>query len=272
VHYRAHHQLWVIGQERAAWLDHPALAGHDDPSCPDAAYYGGDIDSYWCGADRPGALAVPDTDWQALTAAIATDLGIAIPSNRNPAAPLVIHVADEPPWAVMPLFPNGPASHQAHRLLAALYRHQDQFASDTHPKNEHNLYLSTDDAGAVTLRQWGERLERWIVDVELRCANEWRAPVARVDAVSAVSAVQDSDAAPAEPSAPLEVETPLPAAPAAADESAPTGKWIKRVGALIGFAVLSLLVLAIANVVAGFPWLALLVALPVTLYVTSRRR
>ena len=182
VHYPDRHQLWMIGGERAAWHDHPALAtvpGQGAPAFPDAACYGGAIDSYWCGAERAGSLAVPDTDWHALTASIAADLDIAIPSNRNPAAPIVIHVANEPAWAVMPLFPSGTASHQAHRLLAALYRLQDQFANDTHPKNDANLYWSTDEAGAATLRQWGERLDRWVVDVELRCANECRGPAAR---------------------------------------------------------------------------------------------
>jgi hypothetical protein len=262
VHYREHHQLWVKGKELAAWLAHPALAaepGHGYSVFPDAAYYGGDIDSYWCGADRPGTLAVPDTDWQALSAAIAADLDIAIPSNRNAATPLVIHNANEPPWAAMPLFPNGPSSYQAHRLLADLYRHQGQFANDTHPKNEGNIYLSTDEAGASALRQWGDRLDRWIADVELRCANECRGPVARL------SAVQDSHAATLESSLPLEVETPLPTATAEADKVAPAAKWIKRLGALLGFAVLSLMVLAIANIIAGFPWLALLVALLVAL-------
>lgn len=57
----------------------------------------------------------------------------------------------------------------------------------------------------------------------------------------------------------------MPPVPTAAGASPQAGKWRKRIGALLAFAVLGLFVLAIPHIVAGFPWLALLVALPLLL-------
>ena len=53
-------------------------------------------------------------------------------------------------------------------------------------------------------------------------------------------------------------------------EPAP-GKWLGRIGSVIGFAALCLLVLAIANIIARFPWLSVLIALPWVLYLKFRK-
>lgn len=265
-HYADRHQVWVVGEERAAWREHPLLlddANQTFPRFPDATGYGGDLDSYCCVQERPGQLDVPATDWPQLTTAIATDLEIAIPSNQVPAGPLFVAVPEDASWARLPLFPFSKAASSAHRLLATLYREQAQFANDTHPKNEGSVYKSLDDAGAAQADEWSARLDRWVIDVGLRCANECREPALMHRGIT-------------RPEIPTEqafLQTPAGVAPRTqqpekplAEQAKPDGKWISRIVFVVVIVVASLLILSIANIIAGFPWLALLLGLPCALY------
>jgi hypothetical protein len=165
VHFAERYQIWTVGVERAAW------EGWDFPR---AQSYAGEVDSYWLLHERPGQLPVPATNWKQLAAAIATDLDINVPSSNVPVptGPFFPDISEDIAWARLPLFPSGPRASLAHRIVATLDWDQGRFANDTHPKNEGNLYLGADDAAADKLDRWGQRLDRWLIDVLLRSANE----------------------------------------------------------------------------------------------------
>lgn len=78
----------------------------------------------------------------------------------------------------------------------------------------------------------------------------------------------------------LSPSLPLPSPPVHATMASATGeppqkvaasKWISGLGLLVAVVVLSLFVMAIAHVIARFPWLAVLIALPWVLYVKYRK-
>ncbi|RFP08199.1 MULTISPECIES: hypothetical protein [unclassified Duganella] len=175
VHYADRHEIWVVGEERAAWLAHPLLP--DDagfPAFPDATHWGGELDSYWRIAERPGTLDVPDTNWKQLAVAIAADLDIRVPSSLVPAGPVFLFGQEPEAWAKLPLFPKSAVAAPAHHLLATLYREQATFSNDTNPKNEGSHYQSLDAESAVNMENWGRRLDSWVIEAQLRCANECR--------------------------------------------------------------------------------------------------
>jgi hypothetical protein len=160
VQFAARYQVWSVGVETPAW---------EGWEFPRAQGYAGAIDSYWLTGERPGQLPVPATDWKKLAATIAAELEIAVPAGDVPAGPFIPYIAEDAAWARMPLFPGG---RLAHRVVATLYREQGRFDNDTHPKNEGNLFLGLDDAGADKLQYWGQRLDEWLIDALLRSAND----------------------------------------------------------------------------------------------------
>lgn len=277
VHYADRHQVWIVGEERAAWREHPLLpddANQTSPIFPDATGYGGDLDSYWCVEERPGKLELPDTKWPQLTAAIAADLDITIPSSQVPAGPLFVAVPEDASWARLPLFPFSKSASVAHRLLATLYREQAQFANDTHPKNEGSVYKSLDDAGAAQADEWSARLDRWVIDVELRCANECSEPALMHRGITRPE-MRKEDAfseMPAGVAQRTQQQAKPLAEPINAEQPKPDGKWISRIVFVVVIVVASLLILSIANIIAGFPWLALLLGLPCALYANYKNQ
>jgi len=58
--------------------------------------------------------------------------------------------------------------------MSTLSRQKATFSNDTNPKNESNPYQFLDQEGADKLSNWGERLDSWMLEVQLRCANESR--------------------------------------------------------------------------------------------------
>ena len=233
VHYPDRYQLWAAGEERAVWRT-------GGPRVPDAANYAGDVDCYLYLGERPGKLDVPHTDWKKLAAAIADDLETPVPSGEVPAAS-----------PQMPLFVATGADSLAHRVLATLVRKQGQFAYDTNPKNENGFYQHTDEAGAAAMQHWGERLDSWIDEVLLRAAN--------IGSGTSTQHGEERLASPPPPPAPLSL-APVAEAPPAGE-----GKWTRRISLAIAIAVLSLLVLAFAHIIARFPWLAVLIGMPLVL-------
>lgn len=277
VHFADSWQTWTVGKEYAAWQDHPLLAedtSHRFPVVPNAAGYAGDVDGYWCGATAPGRLDVPGTDWKALGVAIAADLDIAVPSPKVAAGPFYHSAPEQSTWARLPLFPDTAGSRPAHRLVATLAREQATFANDTHPKNENSYYKNLDDAGAAQADDWGRRLDGWMTEVLLHSANECGQPAGkRTQVFASVRPVQAEDVAKAADAAPPTPETPAAAAsPVSTAAPATTGKWARRLVFAVAFALASLSVLALANTIANFPWLALLAGLPCALYLASRYR
>ncbi len=222
----------------------------------------GDVDCYQCVDEQPGKLEVPHTDWQMLAAAIAADLDIPVPSGSVPAAPFCAEARGNVQWAKMPLFVATGADSLAHRILATLDREQGRFDNEVNPKNESSQFQHLDDAAAAAFIHWGERLDSWIAEVQLRAANI------------------DGGAAPPQQDGPLArlVPVAVPAMPARQQPAIETqqpaagGKWTSRIALVVAIAALSLLILACANLIARFPWLSVLVALPWLLYMQQKKK
>ena len=261
-HFPDRHQIWAIGVERPAWLEHPLVPDVPGiPIFPDATHWGGEIDSYWCLEERPGQLAVPETNWKALASSIATDLDITIPSSLAPPGPIFLPPTPPAAWARFPLFPSGSVTVVAHGILASLYREQSKFANDTHFKNDSSYYQGLDAEGAAKVDDWGRRLDGWIVEVEMRCANEYRQRASSDDGMPL----------PLPPAASKNIrsqqEPQAPTAPSYTDPATPPGrKWFRRVVFLVVLAVVCLLLLAFAHIVAAWPWLSVVLGLPFAVY------
>ncbi|SFF63625.1 hypothetical protein SAMN05518865_102356 [Duganella sp. CF458] len=246
VHYPGCYQAWAGREEQPVWMDF---------LLPSAAAYAGDLDCYRGAEQRPGKLDVPGTDWQQLAAAIAADLEIVVPTGD---APLCVQVQLSEEWAKMPLFVGPPL---AHKILSTLYREQAKFDNDTHPKNDSSYYHHLDAAGAAAVDHRGECLTSWIAEVHLLCANDVG------DAAQEKQPLHRMQEPPPLQSEP-ELVAPMPLA-----EVQPPAKstWINRIALAVAIAVLSLLILALANIIARFPWLAVLVALPWGLYMRQKK-
>ena len=242
VHYPDRYQLWAAGVEQAAWK-----AG--DHSLLNAAAYAGEVDCYVCVDERPGQLDLPHTDWKKLAAAIAADLEMPVPSGSVPAAE-------------HPLFVATDADSLAHDVLATLDRAQAKFENDTHPKNENSNYQYLDEESAAAVDHWGARLNKWIREVLLRAANIEGGSAVRHEDEPLVRLVQAQHP-------PKSVAASAPAEPVS--QAPATGKWVNRAGVAIAFVVLSVLVVAIAHIIARFPWLAVLIVLPWVLYIQQKK-
>jgi hypothetical protein len=278
VHYADRYELWACDEEQAAWWTHPALpqGGYQYGSeCPPAAGYGGDIDSYWCLQERPGQLPVPETDWRALAKAIETDLQLK-PDGKGRKA-FFANAHDVPEWANFPLFPYANARPLPHQLIAMLTRAQAQFANDSNGKNENSYYYHLSGQALDDMDNWGKRLDVWLVDVALRCANEFRLedalakpykPVAEplVAPLSAkAQARRDKRDA-------LTLAIGKGAAdpdqyPDKASEAEPDNLWFKAAVFAMIAGLFSLLLLAVCNLIALHSWLALVLAVPCAMYV-----
>jgi hypothetical protein len=259
VHFPDRHQIWVVGQEQATWLSHPLFPGEEGqgyPVFPDAACYGGPIDSYWWLEDRAGQLEVPDTDWKALARAIATDLESPVPSSLAPGGPYFGPLPHDVPWAKFPLFPSSNFTSLAHRIMSTLARMQSTFSNDTNPKNESNPYQFLDQEGAAKLTIWGRRLDSWMLEVQLRCANETRSfdltgkntPLARVHTAPPPHQNITDDGA--------EEDASSPDVPAEQSASTSNSKWGGRIAFIVKVALGSLAMIFLARLVASYPWLA----------------
>lgn len=262
-HFPDRHQIWAIGVERPAWLEHPLVPDVPGiPIFPDATHWGGEIDSYWCLEERPGQLEVPETNWKALASSIATDLDITIPSSLAPPGPIFLPPTPPAAWARFPLFPSGSVTVVAHGILASLYREQSKFANDTHFKNDSSYYQGLDAEGAAKVDDWGRRLDGWVVEVEMRCANEYRQRASSDDGMPLP--LPPAAAKPVAPSSRQEQERK---APAYTDPVTPPGrKWFRRVVFVVVLAVVCLLLLAFAHIVAAWPWLSVVLGLPFAVY------
>ena len=264
VHFAQHYEVWMAGTEPSAWLTHPQLPLQNGrPTFPHAIPLGCALDTYWLAEKMRGALAVPDTNWSAITKAIVEDLDISIPTAAHPAQPFSLSASRNGNGKNLPLFPMTEASAQAHLLLTVLESKLASFKHDTHPKNEGNLYFQLSDAKAEELRRWAARLESWITEVRLRCANEYRAssspesgkPLVRLHA----------------PPLAFERDAATPEEDAGVKPEKPDRKWVGSIGWVVALIVLCLLVLALSNIIARFPWLSVLIALPWMLYIRYRK-
>lgn len=279
VHFHDRHELWIAGQEEAAWSKHPLVTWQPDrpsPSFPDAACFACDLDSYWCVGQRDGNLNISNTDWGALTQAIAADLDIEIPSKDIAGGPVVHPPAQPDTNDVLPLFPYVGATALAHPLLATLASQRERFAHDSDSRNDSSPIAWEAGDPTSSVYAWGKRLDSWISEVHLRCANEYRNSPhddrhSHVDRLYTVAPVplplRVSVDKPAETLDHASMEALRAERTSAAETKAKTWKrWIDRVGLVLALVVISLFVLAVANVVASFPWLALIIGAGVVIY------
>ncbi|HEY0589146.1 MAG TPA: hypothetical protein VGD52_23640 [Pseudoduganella sp.] len=254
VHYPDRYQLWAAGVEQAAWK-----AGGQ--GLPNAAAYAGDVDCYVCVEERPGRLDVPHTDWKKLAAAIAADLEMPVPSGSVPVEPFIAFNRKSESWAEKPLFVATGADSLAHRVLATLDRARGKFEHDNHPKNENSDYPYLDEERAAAVDHWKARLDSWMIEVQLRAANIDNGSAVRHQDEAPFARLQPPPP-PRQPAAATHEEAPNHETPAVATVPPAKGKWTDRIGMVVGIAVLSLFVLALAKVISHFPWLALVFALP----------
>ena len=264
-HFRDRHQIWAVGVERPAWRDHPLVPDVPGiPIFPDATHWGGQIDSYWCVDERGGTLEVPETNWKAFAHSIAADLEITMPSSLAQPGPVILPSTPPAAWARFALFPSGSATVLAHGVLGSLYREQAKFGNDTHFKNDSSYYQGLDAAAAAKVDDWGRRLDGWVVEAELRCANECRQSHDGIPLPlppgAATPAARGKEVKP-----PRQGRTPQ--APEYADPVTPPGrKWLRRIVFVVVLAVVCLLLLAFAHIVATWPWLSVIIGLPFAVY------
>jgi hypothetical protein len=265
VHCADHVQVWHCGQEPAAWWRHPQLPEGDyqyGSDCPPAAGYGGAIDSYRCAQRIEGQLALPDTDWKALAAAIRADLQMTLTTSTG--KPYCANRHDVPDWANFPLIPYNSAMPLPHQLLAMLSAAQSQFANDANCKNENSYFYHLGEQAQQEQLAWSLRLDTWLVDVLLRCANEFRLRDARAQPIAPAA-----QAAPLSPKAQARRAGKAAAkaangAPLPASEA--EGKWFQAAVFTTLLGLMSLLLLAVCGLVASHAWLAPLLGLPFALY------
>lgn len=285
VHYPEHYELWVGGEERAAWWSHPQLPEGDyqySSECPPAAGYGGDIDSYWCVDQIKGILTVPETNWIAVAADMKRELGLEHNAART--GPFRVHEYNAPDWAKFPLFPYALNMPIPHRLMAMLTKAQGEYANDANCKNENSPFrhMSYEEVAGR-----GQRLDKWTRDIQLRCANEFRLS----DAVGKVAdSVQEADPAPRSHHAKVKVKVKAKAkaqskAERQAEAALAIGKgadprdyeepgtekkksaWLRAGVFALLLGLISLLLLALCHLIATHAWVALLLGLPFAIHV-----
>lgn len=284
VHFLDRYELWIAGQEAPAWSQHPLVAWHPDqptPSFPETACFADDLDSYWNVGQRDGKLDIANTDWDALRSAIAGDLDIQIPSKDIADGPVVYPAARLGADDVFPLFPYAAATALAHRLLATLAWQRERFAHDSDSRNDSSPIAWAAGDPTSSVYAWGKRLDSWISEVHLRCANEYRNTLHKdrhphIDRLYTVAPIpQDPSASMDKPPATLDhasKEQLRAEQTSAAETKAKAGKrWIDRIGLMLALAAISLSVLTVANVIARFPWLALFIGAGLVIYGQSNK-
>ncbi len=264
VHHPDHYQLWTVSPEAPAWRQSGTQSDDSGQACAHADTYGGSIDTYWQGPVQAGQLDVPTTQWHALAATIAADIGL---PNGDHAAPNEGFYADLPAhadWARMPLFPLTPDTMPAHRLLATLEQERAAIDNDAHPKNEGSAYRQLDAAGADAADARSSRLDGWLIDVQRRCANT----IATAVAPGRGPADAGPRAAP-----PYGGQGTMPCNTGGGGALPETATpWMTRVAFLGAWAAACLFIVAFAQAIVAFPWIAIVLALPVGLYPAYRQR
>lgn len=262
VHYPEHYQLWVCGEEHAAWWSHSQLPkGEYDrvSDVPSAAYYGGAIDTYWFEQEIASAIAVPETDWKGLEVAIEADLQLTLAHAAK--APFYPHMYDAADWARLPLFPYTQDTALPHQLMQVLTDAQAAFANDSNCKNEHSTFRELSEEDAAEKSRWSRRLDQWIIDLQFHCANYIGAGSANCVAAGAPESVPAR-----QPDANAASLKPAIDATAVRHES----RWCKAGVFALLLGLLSLLLLAICHVIAAHAWLSLALGLPFAFYVVRK--
>ena len=207
-------QAWAWGREANAMNLPNRRDGEDD------AYVGAsgpDIDTVWLLPDRFAHFAnlAPATDWASLDRQCKAEFGGCNPGLESPwAAPETtagwffargLWRRDDRD-APLPTVPATQGLQHCHRLLHALTALSSGFSNATHPRNEGNLYLTTDEAGAARIDAFAVWLAQWLTRVQCLAASDtrWAVPrlpndldeTARADTPTTASATAISTTAP----------------------------------------------------------------------------
>jgi hypothetical protein len=269
VHFADRYQMWTCRSEQPAWNAHPALSYEEQYAVsilPEAAHYVGQIDTFWFESETAGSLTVPITNWSALAGEIGKDLQKQFPSAEAKGPYFAFHHHDDD-WAKLPLFPYSPAMSLPHRLLASLEREKEQIDNDRHHHNDNSYYRSLSEQGAAEVDAWALRLDGWIVEVLLRCANEDRSKDSGADHGPLLRLHQ-----PQLPQPMPVVTTATTSTQATPSASVAPGKPANLAIVLVAFAATCLFTVACANIIAAFPWLCVLIALPFALHLHYKNR
>ncbi|QGZ40177.1 hypothetical protein IP92_04914 [Pseudoduganella flava] len=266
VHHAERHELWAAGRERPAW-DRLATVEEEAPGWLDrylhSAASSTDVHSYWRIEERAGTLDVPATNWKTLAAAIGADLAISVSTQNARAEPFRTPRRSDT-WEALPLFPATESGAPAHRLLGTLVDEQAALADERNPKNENSAYQNLGAQAAAESDNWGARLDGWVVEVLLRCANESRGTPDTLDDQLLARLTP-------EPAQRSVAATGPVAAAAGTGEPAPLPKWARRLGLVLTAAGLTVLLLASAHILARYPWVALAFGSMMTLYLWRKK-
>lgn len=187
------------------------------------------LDVYWPVQTVAGPLEVPLTNWTALMSAVRKDLDI--PANCPPSKPFFGHWWDQPETSKLPVFPYASTLYLPHQLMEMLGMQREQIKNVLISKNENSYYHHLSPEEAAKVDDWAERLHCWIGEVELRCANEFRAADVRADDAPLARMFP-----PPPPAPPRQIQpAPAPLAPSAAGADLPPaipGRWQTLLGLL----------------------------------------
>jgi hypothetical protein len=170
----------------------------------------------------------------------------------EPAALFILAGANDARPAALPLLPLSEVL-PAHRLADTLHRVQLKFAHDTDSANPKNIYQSVNQEGEARLQNWGDRLDKWMIEVLMRGANESTGRWAITESTPAPEANKADETGDAPPQP-------------AGRKRATLDSWGARIGVAIVTAVFSVFFLATAHIVTAYSWLAIPIGLAFTLY------
>lgn len=259
VHFEDRHQLWICGEEKASWSEHRVMDWEVPgfQSFPDASSYSAEIDTFLMTAELQGKAEVPETDWHQLSVSIAADLDISIVTHGH-AKPLLPDATDLPEWAKLPVMPYSALMTRPHQLIRVLIQQRHKFNNDTHCKNDSGHYAGLDGPGKDKVDAWGARLDGWLTEVTLRCANE--AGILDPEKRSGGQTTY-APAVPTGSPPPLSETAQPPGEPATSAAGQASGSLGKVTVFAVIVTVTCLLVLGLARVISAHPWLALMAAL-----------
>ena len=281
-HYPNRHHVWALGDESVEMIEGDITRPVESPyfpKFPDAAYYAGAVDSYWLVSEDEGVPDVPVTEWRSYSKALLDELTKATyrrvtHAKLPPYQPYHAEMRADSEWAQLPVIPASPDVPWPHQMLALLASERAQFDNDTATKNETSLYVAATKEVADELDAWSARIDEWRDDVLVRAANEldWqKLPAERetthATASSASSSQSVSDAStPESPPAIAYIDNTRQLA-----KEARQHRSVNAFGWMAAFAVIAVMIIAIAKVIAAFPWAAVIIALPIMLAVKNRK-
>lgn len=162
-------------------------------------------------------------------AAVRKDLNI--PADCPPHKPYFALWWEQSAALKLPIFPYTSAFYLPHQLMNMLDKQDAQASNDMNGKNENSYYYHLSEAEAAKVDYWAARLSCWILEVQLRCANEYRTADISADDAPLVRLVEPppppvhrAPKAPAARSATVPITQPAKPVPS------PVSRWATLLG------------------------------------------